>query len=286
MTLIVGVHGIAQQLKAAPILDDEWWPSLTGGVSNAGRTIPDRSFKSAFYGNLFRPPATVRASDFNYQPSDVEDGFEQELLHEWWIEAASAEPQRVVPPGATVRAGTPSIVQAALRALSRSSFFVNVAQPALIGNLKQVRRYLSEPAIRDAAQRSVNDIVTSDTRLIVAHSLGSVVIYEALHRWADAPNWQNVRTLITLGSPLGISNLIFSRLNPAPVDNKGPWPTLLERWTNLSADNDVVALQKKLAPLFDDRVVDLRIDNEARAHDVSPYLTDAATGAAIADALA
>ena len=61
------------------------------------------------------------------------------------------------------------------------------------------------------------------------------------------------------------------------------WPQRLERWTNLSADNDVVALEKKLAPLFDDRIVDLRIDNEARAHDVSPYLTDAATGAAVAD---
>jgi hypothetical protein len=287
MTLIVGVHGIAQQLKAADVLDEEWWRSMKGGVSNAKRQpIPDGSLRSAFYGSLFRTAATIRAGgDVQYRPSDVQGGFEQELLYEWWVAAANAEPDRVVPPGAHVR-GTPSAVQAALRALSRSKFFVGIAEHMMIGNLKQVRIYLSDLEIRDAAQRALNDVVTEDTRVIAAHSLGTVVTFEALHRYESAPNWRNVRSLVTLGSPLGIRNLIFSKLNPAPVSNKGKWPALLQRWTNLCADNDVVALQKKLAPFFDDRIVDMRIDNEARAHDVSPYLTDAATGNAIAEAIA
>ena len=285
MALIVGVHGIAQQLKAAEVLDAEWWPSLRGGVSQAKRAIPDGSFRSAFYGSLFRSSAEVRAGgDPPYRESDVAAGFEQDLLYEWWAAAALAEPDRVVPPGAAVR-GTPSVVQAGLRALSRSKFFVGVATPAMVGNLKQVHLYLTDAEIRDAAQRAVDDVVTAETRLIVAHSLGTVVTFEALHRFAESPKWKNVRSLVTLGSPLGISNLIFSKLNPAPVKNKGHWPRLLERWTNLSADNDVVALVKKLAPLFDDRIVDVRIDNEARAHDVSPYLTDGATGAAVADGI-
>jgi hypothetical protein len=287
MALIVGVHGIAQQLKAADVLDAEWSPTLKGGLSNAKRLpIPDGSLRSAFYGSLFRTAATIRAGgDVQYRSSDVEEGFEQELLHEWWVAAANAEPSRVVPPDAQVR-GTSSSVQAALRALSRSKFFTGIAEHTMIGNLKQVRLYLSSPKIRDAAQQSVNDVVTEDTRLIVAHSLGTVVTFEALHRYESEPHWKNVRSLVTLGSPLGIRNLIFSKLNPAPVSNKGKWPGLLERWTNLCADNDVVALQKKLRPFFDDRIVDMRIDNEARAHDVSPYLTDAATGNVIADAIA
>lgn len=287
MALIVGVHGIAQQLEAADVLDKEWWPSIKGAVSNANRQpIPDGSFRSAFYGSLFRAPATYRAGgDVQYRPSDVQEGIEQELLHEWWIAAAIAESDRVVPPGAEVR-GTSSAVQAALRALSRSKFFVGIAEHAMIGDLKQVRLYMSDPEIRDAAQRSVNDVVTRDTRLIIAHSLGTVVTFEALHRYESESKWRNVRSLVTLGSPLGIRNLIFSKLNPAPVSEKGKWPALLQRWTNFSADNDVVALQKKLAPFFDEHIVDIRINNEARAHDVSPYLTDPATGNAIADAIA
>ena len=48
------------------------------------------------------------------------------------------------------------------------------------------------------------------TEVIVAHSLGSVVAYEAL---CAHPEWP-VRNLVTLGSPLGIRNLIFDQLVP------------------------------------------------------------------------
>ena len=48
---------------------------------------------------------------------------------------------------------------------------------------------------------------------MVGHSLGSVVAYEAL---CAHPEWP-VRALVTLGSPLGIRNLIFDRLVPAPA---------------------------------------------------------------------
>ena len=49
--------------------------------------------------------------------------------------------------------------------------------------------------------------------MLVGHSLGSVVAYEAL---CANPEWP-VRMLVTLGSPLGIPNLIFDRLEPAPL---------------------------------------------------------------------
>jgi hypothetical protein len=288
MAVIVGVHGIAQQLKEAPVLDQEWWTPLKGGIHAAKRTIPpDGSFTSAFYGKLFRPPGQVRAAgDREFVPDDVTDEFEKALLGEWWVGAAAAEPRRVVSPEAKdLRLAVPRSVQSALQALSRSKFFVGVAQSAMIGNLKQVRDYMKVPLIRDLAQQAVNDVVTADTRVIVAHSLGTVVTYEALHRYADAPNWANVRTLVTLGSPLGIPNLIFDALVPSPEQGAGKWPARIERWTNLSADNDVVALEKRLAPLFGKRLVDMQVENEAKAHDVSPYLTADVTGAAISDGL-
>jgi predicted alpha/beta hydrolase family esterase len=286
MALIVGVHGIAQQLKGSEVLDSEWWPSLRSGVSAAKRSLPDGEMKSAFYGSLFRSGATIRGTgEPDEQVAAIDQEFDEELLHELWVAAANAEPERVVAPAAAVR-GTPALVQKGLTALSRSKFFTGIAEKVMFGDLKQVRRYLNDPEIRDRAQQAVDEVVTAETRVIVAHSLGSVVAFEALHRFAGEARWSNVKSFVTLGSPLGITNLIFPKLVPAPVANKGQWPLLLQRWTNLSADNDVVALQKKLAPMFDARIVDLRIDNEARAHDVSPYLTDAATGKAIADAFA
>jgi hypothetical protein len=48
----------------------------------------------------------------------------------------------------------------------------------------------------------------------------------------------------------------------------------------------VVALVKQLAPLFGERVQDLLVNNGSKAHDISPHLTAAQTGHAIAEGLA
>jgi len=285
MATIVGVHGINQQLKGSAVLQSEWWPSLQSGIAAARREVGNASLTCAFYGGLFRAAGSQRSGGAEpaYRPADVEDDFEKELLDVWWQEAAAAEPQRVVNPQAAVR-GTPGLVQAGLRALSHSRFFAGMAERAMIGSLKQVRYYMRDPDIRTAAQEAVDAVVTAETRVLVAHSLGTVVAYEALHRYAAAEKWANVRTLVTMGSPLGIRNLIFDRLSPAPVNGQGQWPALLKRWVNISDDGDVVALLKRLGDVFRG-VVDFRIDNEALAHDASPYLTADATGAAIADGL-
>ena len=286
MALIVGVHGIAQQGKGAPKLVNEWWPSLESGVTNAGRTVPPNALSCAFYGGLFRGPESLRAIDPPYVPADVADPFERELLTALWVEAASREPRRVVAPEAEdLRLPVPKTVQAGLQALSKSKLFTRVAEAALIFDLKQVKLYMKDESIRSAAQDAVNAVVGTDTRVIVAHSLGSVVAYEALHRFADQPNWSNVRTFVTLGSPLGIANLIFHALRPRPVKGQGVWPRRLKRWTNISDDYDVVALQKRLQDFFDGGIVDVRIDNGATAHDASPYLTAKATGVAITNGL-
>ena len=96
---------------------------------------------------------------------------------------------------------------------------------------------------------------------------------------------------VTLGSPLGIPNVIFDQLVPQPAAGRGVWPKRIAKWTNVSDDGDIVALVKKLGPLFggvlvDSELIDIRIHNGATAHDVKPYLTAAETGAAICHALA
>ncbi len=151
----------------------------------------------------------------------------------------------------------------------------------VIWNLKQVRRYFIDGDLRAAVRQRVADEIGPETRLLVGHSLGSVVAYESL---VAHPEWP-VRALVTLGSPLGIRRLVFDRLDPPPAQGHGVWPAGIATWTNVADRGDVVALEKRLAPLFDDRLRDLSVDNGALAHDVQPYLTAKETGAAIAAAL-
>jgi len=161
--------------------------------------------------------------------------------------------------------------------LSQSRFWSGVAERALIFDLKQVRRYFCEPGIREAAMTRVAAVVEPDTRVLVGHSLGSVVAYEALCAY---PEWP-VTTLVTLGSPLGIRHLVFSRLRPPPSNDRGNWPGGVSRWVNVVDAGDVVALVKRLASCFGERVEDHLVHNGSRAHDVSRYLTAMETGSAI-----
>lgn len=106
-----------------------------------------------------------------------------------------------------------------------------------------------------------------------------MVAYEALCAWPDSP----VRALVTLGSPLGIRNLVFDRLEPPPRAGLGAWPGAVSRWTNVVDAGDVVALVKNLRPAFGPDVAGFEVDNGAHAHDCTSYLTAEQTGRAIAE---
>jgi pimeloyl-ACP methyl ester carboxylesterase len=151
----------------------------------------------------------------------------------------------------------------------------------LIFGLKQVGWYLHNLAIKKAILQRVNDKVSSETRVIIGHSLGSIVAYEALCE--DHPDW-NVHTLVTLGSPLGI-DLIFDSLTPKPENRVGAWPHV-EQWINIADKGDIVALKKELAPLFPTGyLIDEPVYNGWKSHSAERYLTARETGQAIAAGL-
>ncbi|MFG2785708.1 hypothetical protein ACGFY7_48815 [Streptomyces prunicolor] len=288
MARVVAVHGIGQQTRGEQSLLRVWLPAINDGLTRAGAAelLAEPDVAVAFYGDVFRPESEFLAvGDPPYTAANVAGGFEQELLLAWWQAAADSDPS-VVPPDADTLVATPRSVQAALRALSGSRFFAGLALRAMVSDLKQVRRYLADPDLRARILARVTDQISQDTRVVVAHSLGSVVAYEALCARPGHP----ARALITLGSPLGISHLILHRLQPPPLTlgdrPRGVWPGG-ERlvWTNLADGGDVVALVKDLRPAFGEQVRGAVVHNGATAHDATAYLTDQLCGQAIRDGL-
>jgi pimeloyl-ACP methyl ester carboxylesterase len=252
-------------------------------VQLAGGLLAEGEVCCAAYGDLFRAPGrSLAVGDPLIRAEDL-DSFERDLLAQWWTEAARSDPG-VIAPDVRSLARTPRGVQAGLRALSGSRFFAGVGQRILLGNLRQVRDYFHRPEVRQEARLRVAGAVDKDTRVLVGHSLGSVVAYEAL---CANPDW-SVRMLVTLGSPLGITNLIFDRLQPTPrspsvagPDPRGHWPGKGRTWNNIADEADVVAMVKDLRTLFGAQVHCWVVDNGAHAHDVKPYLTAVETGRAI-----
>src|SRR5215831_1846715 len=229
MARILIAHGIGYQFSGEHQVHEAYASSLLDGLALAGVTLDSSEIAAASYGDLFRPSGTMAAGLPPSSASDVDNADEAELLRLFWEEAAKTD-DAVMPPQAETRARTPQIVQRALNALSQSSFFAGVAERALIFDLKQVARYLSDDGLRRAANGRIAARITSDTRVVVGHSLGSVVAYETL---CANPQWP-VTTFVSIGSPLGIANVIFDRLRPAPQNGKGLWPASLRRWTNIA----------------------------------------------------
>ncbi|MFF3113440.1 hypothetical protein ACFVSN_30115 [Kitasatospora sp. NPDC057904] len=292
MATIVGIHGIGQQYGDAYQLGSAWFDALRGGLAAAGmhgvaQGLDTGDLQVAFFGDLFRP-AGAMASATNeppYGPDDVRPGLERDLLTTFY-QAVLEQDADLAPTEDTMGAGMVATAFM-LRLLLKSPTFAGLAEHALIGNLRQVSDYLTNQAVRTAVLGRLGPCIGDDTLVVIGHSLGSVVAYEYLCQYQPA----SVRLLLTLGSPLGIPNLIFDRLTPAPADGHGAWPGTLPAWVNVADPDDIVALRPDLAGLFTGpppgRVDDRKVANPPKApHGVTTYLNARETGSALGHALA
>jgi hypothetical protein len=289
MPEILGIHGIAQQYRGPYLLADVWLAGIRDGLFAAGhhdtaRALSLEDVRVAFFGDLFRPPGTMAATDPPYTASDIRPGSERELLTALYAAAIASDPALREPDGAM----GPGIVgmEFMLARLARSKTLARVAQRAFIRDLKQVTAFLCDQAVKQAVLGRVREQVGRDTRVVIGHSLGSVVAYEYL--CLNQPG--SVKLLVTVGSPLGIPNVVFDRLTPAPVVGAGAWPGRVAGWVNVADQDDVVALRKDLAPLFPGtlpgmRVIDRLVDNGDEPHAIDRYLSAVQTGSALGDVL-
>jgi hypothetical protein len=143
-------------------------------------------------------------------------------------------------------------------------------EPALAGRLLrtaivQVSRYLTDDTIR-AVQDRVAALIGPETKVIIGHSLGSVVAFEAAHRLG-----QPLPLLLTPGSPLGLRNIVYHRVRPQPPSV----PPLVRRWVNIADRDDLVAADLNLQRRF----------TGAQPHDVKFYLTTPEAGRPILETL-
>jgi hypothetical protein len=280
MAEIIGIHGILNHLRGEESLAREWGPALRDGLRRAGYKR-EVSVDCTFYGDLFRRQGTMAGGLPPLSAQDITSEWEQDMLLAWWQAASESDPRRVSRLDAKTMVRTPQFVQRALNQLVKARFFQGWGgERVLIFGLKQVYRYLHDETIRAQAQERLRASIDSDTRVIVAHSLGSIVAYEGLCAHQD---W-HITTFVSLGSPLGIATLIFDRLKPPPENGLGVWPRV-EHWYNIADEGDIVPLVKNLSTRFGERVINVRVHNGWQSHNVLHYLTAKETGEAIKSGL-
>ena len=246
MARIVMVHGAFNELWGPHELKARWLPALRDGLWHEQVEIADDDVEVCFYGDLFRRmPGTEEEARLEQSRAGIADSL------------------RNLAGGDTIAV----LGQAA----SDAAFDRTVDMVAVMA---------TTPDLRDRMRARAEALVGPETRVLVAHSLGTVLSYQAL---CNHPNWP-VHTFVTLGSPLA-SPMVGGILDPAPVDGVGVWPGQVQRWVNVRAVGDKAAAVP-VAEVFGPKVEDVMVDNGHRAHDPEPYLNAAVTGAAVAAGLA
>jgi len=121
------------------------------------------------------------------------------------------------------------------------------------GVARGIRALLKEPLV--AAWQADRPV------LLMGHSLGSVIAYDALWELSHEDRVDgSVDWLVTLGSPLA-TRFVRKRVKGAARTGKQRYPGNIRRWLNCSAKGDMTALHPRLAPFFG-HIVDLGLTEQ------------------------
>ena len=276
MAVLVGVHGMAKHQLGRHQLMPAWSLALADGVERAvGRRVAPPEVDIAFYGDLFLPVSPQAGTK---SPDDA-DVFEQ-VSEQEWQEIADGLAELVGEEEVAAATGRPDMgytrvpvpLQAVLRAIDRR--FGAASAILVVGVLRQVRRYLRETVDKAAIDARVAESVGGDCRVLIGHSLGSVVAYEYLRTHPD----HQVQLLLTVGSPLGL-RMVRGRLPMTGME--------VPRWVNVRDRRDPVACAGQLRRWWPQiaEADELVVGNGADTHGVERYLSRRQTGEVLVAAL-
>ncbi|MGP4115377.1 serine peptidase [Streptomyces sp. 4N509B] len=292
---VVAVHGVGNHLGSDPsptrlqelraLRSQAWARHIAAGLD----ITPERlDVDFAYYADRLLPGPAAQGGD----DADLErDPVAREMLSVW--ARALGLPDEIAQGHATVPlralaawvARKYDLAEGPLRVFIRLLF-------------REVAEYLrSEDSPQRAAAREevAARIARHQPDVVVAHSLGSVVTYEALHAHPEL----RPRLLLTLGSPLALPRAVFHRLIPAPSPAPVPAPTTgehaaaqlrghrppgVDRWVNIADPGDPVAIPPGLSRHFDGVALDHTTVVGALFdfHNARNYLRSATTAATLA----
>ena len=246
---LVLVHGRAQEGYVDDVLKKSWVDALKYGMAKADVELPaGTTIEFPYYGiTLANMVAQVNAPvGLNINPKGPNPDVDQELRGELIAQMAANAGlddedirRELTEPAIQKGVQNWGWVQASLRALDRvaglNSGFIDLVT-------RDVYVYLQYVGVTRVIDGIVEKAIGTEPCVVVAHSLGSVVVYNILRRRAED---QPVKQLVTIGSPLGIRGM--KRKLETPLRHPG----CVENWFNAYDRRDVVSLLPLDADNFD-----------------------------------
>ena len=226
---IVGVHGVGNfqaglgPTEAAEILARVWTKHLTSAFDGEPRI--DTEF--AYYADLLRGVAAQGVDDPEHLAPSA-----QEALRSW---------VGLLNPPEAIAMGVGTMPLRALVSWVASHFGLDRGYVSwfLSRFFSELTTYLKDADSHhrlEARARVAEAIFRAPPQVVISHSLGSVVTYEAL--WTQGQT--AIDLWITMGSPLAMPDVVFSKLIPQAAER----PPGVANWLNVADKGDLAAIPR------------------------------------------
>jgi len=132
---------------------------------------------------------------------------------------------------------------------------IHILPEEMRGTAREIDRYFNNS---DGVAREIRDLLKQKLRpmielqedvLLIGHSLGAVIAYDALWELSHQDGVKGKVDFLTLGSPMGL-HYIQRRMLGMNNHGKKSYPDLIRHWINFSAEGDVTALNQNLKESF------------------------------------
>lgn len=308
MTALLLVHGRGEDMppdqdrsaeevaRYVATRQDAWTAGLARGAARAGLgPAPTDAVYFPFYAHVLADRvALLEAEGTDIPPLTVTAGDVHDLAARLLVDTAQhaglRDPARGTPTGpveAQAEWSDALRLESVRAALAFLATRTGLATWVVERFFRDVAFYLADASTRAAVQEVVAASVADAVRdghhdvVVVAHSLGSIVGFDACH---GLPSDVTVRLLVTTGSPLGLPVVRRHLLGPEAGSDRRPvpgavrpWDDAPPGWVNAFDERDVIAVVHPLAPLFigGERLIrDVLTDNPDAPHAIEDYLAD------------
>jgi len=284
---LIFIHGRAQEDKDSTELKQRWIRALEVGLEKAGEKLrlEEIDIRFPYFGDALRDLASgvepgdeaaiiVRGAQESAKGLEFMESVLNEICRETGI--TDEEIAKFVD-GEVLEKGPLNWlwVRGLLKAIDQLPYGSG-AGIAMFTN--DVYQYLHNSSLRLQIHKGVMSAFRGNaSRIVVGHSLGSIVAYNLLVQEGDRREWK-VPLFVTVGSPLGVKHIRRQLRDWEPLR----CPRCAGRWLNAMDERDVVALY----PLDQDHfplepelpaIENLRsVRNETpNRHGIEGYLSDA-----------
>ncbi len=272
--VIMGAHGLANKPER-PILTGWWQAAIAEGLrENTAMERAAFEFKMIFWADLLYK---------KLQHNDELFSFDNLYNSEPYVEAV---------PGALksykegfldkVRAGALDVVGETLDVL-KVKFDMNAVADLVLGKFlkdlafyyddrQQIRNRSSQPetacqVLRDELISAIKEEQDKEIMLI-AHSMGSIIAYDALRDLGQSDPEITVSHFVTIGSPLGLPHVKGKIIKERYYDPKVRTPSVVtESWINYADKDDKVAFDVHLRDDYGENSHGVRVVDDLVAND-------------------